>query len=292
MRLSEIRRVGEFAVVLSTLPLASLVQSQSVQQIAKDAFPAVVLLVMEDQNGQPMSLGSGFFVADDVVATNLHVIQGTAKGYAKPVGQEAKYDIEGIVAIDPQRDLVLLRITGTKSPCLRLGDSRDIAIGDEVYVVGNPMGLEGTFSRGIVSGVRQIELDTLFQITAPISPGSSGGPVLNKNGEVIGVAVATFRGGQNLNFALPVHYLVAILESLEPVKPLSVWQPHEGHQSVFDAFGGPSIEGVIGERFIWDFHFPEDAGFSFTLRNKLRQPAAYIKCLVVIYDRSGAPLDF
>ena len=68
---------------------------------------------------------------------------------------------------------------------------------------GNPQGLEGTFSQGIVSSIRVLGADKILQITAPISPGSSGGPVLNEKGQVIGVSVATFRGGQNLNFAIP-----------------------------------------------------------------------------------------
>src|SRR5262249_3421737 len=81
-------------------------------------------------------------------------------------------------------------------------------IGDEVYVVGNPEGLEGTFSQGIISSLRG---NDYIQITAPISHGSSGGPVLNKNGEVIGVAVGLIEEGQNLNFAIPVSKLTQLL---------------------------------------------------------------------------------
>jgi len=97
-----------------------------------------------------------------------------------------------------------------------------VAVGDEVFVVGNPYGLEGTLSQGIMSGLRSVGPDSLLQITAPISPGSSGGQVLNSQGEVIGVAVATLTDGQNLNFAIPVSYLKAFLTEVKSLRPLSI----------------------------------------------------------------------
>ncbi len=151
------------------------------------------MLVMHDDNGQPLSLGSGFFVKENVVATNLHVVEVAAGGYAKIVGAKPKYDIVGYVAIDKRSDLVLLKIKDVKAPTLSLGDGNKVAIGDELFVVGNPKGLEGTFSKGIVSAIRTVGQNSILQITAPISPGSSGGPVLDEQGKVIGVAVATSR---------------------------------------------------------------------------------------------------
>ena len=186
---------------------ARAVHAQTAQQIAKRAFGSTVLLVLEDASGQPRSLGSGFFVLDDEIATNLHVVEGAATGYAKLVGQKTKYDLEGITAVDAERDLVVLKISAPGAHALSLGDSDSVQVGDSVYAVGNPQGLEGTFSQGIVSSIREVGEDTLLQITAAISPGSSGGPVLNGKGEVIGVSVATFKGGQNLNFAIPSEYL-------------------------------------------------------------------------------------
>jgi S1-C subfamily serine protease len=83
--------------------------AQTPQQIAQKAFRSTVLLVMEDTNGQPLSLGSGFFVKDDQIATNLHVVEGAARGYAKLIGKETKFNIEGYTAIDEKRDLIILR---------------------------------------------------------------------------------------------------------------------------------------------------------------------------------------
>lgn len=195
--------------------------AQNPQQIAKKALVSTVLLVMEDANGQPLSLGSGFFVRNGQVATNLHVVKGAARGYAKLVSQKTKYDIEGITAVDAERDLVILKISVPGAQVISLGDSDTVQIGSPIYAVGNPRGLEGTFSQGIISSIRKVGTDKLLQLTAPISPGSSGGPVLNDKGQVIGVSVATFRGGQNLNFAIPSNYLKKLMEQIGPAKPLS-----------------------------------------------------------------------
>lgn len=223
------RAILTLAVVSSfLLPTA---HAQIGRQIAQNSFPSVVLLVMQDANRHTTSFGSGFFVRDGIVATNLHVVEGAAGGYVKLVGQSRKYDILGIVSADRAQDLVLLAVPGTAAPSLPLGDSRQVAVGDEIFVVGNPQGLEGTFSQGIVSGVRQISSQTLMQITAPMSPGSSGGPVLNMQGKVIGVAMATFKGGQNLNFAVPTSYLSTLLSNMKPVRPLAAEARPKQHQA-------------------------------------------------------------
>src|SRR5437867_9565594 len=83
-------------------------QAQTAQETAKKAFRSTVLLVMEDANGQPRSLGSGFFVREGEIASNLHVVEGSASGYAKVLDQKTKYEIEGVSAVDAERDLVLL----------------------------------------------------------------------------------------------------------------------------------------------------------------------------------------
>ena len=151
-------------VTICILPFTAniAIAQRTRQQIAQSIFPSVVLLVMEDENGQPVSLGSGFFVRVGVIATNQHVIEEAASGYAKVVGQDTKHDIGGVVGLDVMRDLVLLSVGDIKAPSLSLGDSDKVFVGDEVYVVGNPYGLEGTFSQGIISGVRKIGQDSLL----------------------------------------------------------------------------------------------------------------------------------
>ena len=275
-----------FAGVLRPVPTSG----QTAGQIAQESFPSVVLLVMEDANGQPISLGSGFFVRENVVASNRHVVEGASRGYAKLVGQKAKYNIAGVAGIDASHDLVLLTVLDAKAPSLTLSDSKQAAIGDNLYVVGNPQGLEGTFSQGIVSGIREIGTDTLLQITAPISPGSSGGPVLNSKGKVVGVAVATFKGGQNLNFAIPANYLAALLVQSKTSRttPLSKETTAKQDKSILNDLGGHSTEGVIGAQFAWS----GGGSYTFSLRNQLDEAVKNVYCLVVFYDKESQPLDF
>ncbi len=268
----------------------NVVQAQTAQEVAKRAFDSTVLLVMEDSNGQPVSLGSGFFIREGEVASNLHVVQGATRGYAKIIGQKSKYDIEGMVAVDSERDLVILKISGARAPALTLGNSESVQVGETVYAVGNPQGLEGTFSQGIVSSIREVDSNKLLQITAPISPGSSGGPVLSGNGEVVGVSVATFRSGQNLNFAIPSSYLKILIEKTGSVKPLSQIKEVTSQRSILADLGERNSEGVIGSYFAWnDNQFM--GYYTFSIRNNLRDAIQDVVCLVIFYARDGLPLE-
>ena len=205
----------------------STVPAQTVPQIAEKALAATVYLEMQDSNGLPLGFGSGFFVRDNLIATNYHVIEGAARGTAKLVGQFSTYTIEGVTATDKTNDLALLKVTVSGINPLSLGNSSDVKIGETVYVAGNPKGLEGTFSDGIISSRRDPYTKERLQMTAPISPGSSGGPVLNSKGEVIGISFMTLVGGQNLNFAIPSRYLTELLPESKPAKPLA-----EGNRSI------------------------------------------------------------
>ena len=214
-------------VIVLVFCTISRVPAQTAPQIAEKALAATVYLEMQDSNGLPLGFGSGFFVRDNLIATNYHVIEGAARGRAKLVGRFSTYTIEGVTATDQMNDLALLKVTVYGINPLPLGNSSDVKIGETVYVAGNPKGLEGTFSNGIISSRRDPYTKERLQMTAPISPGSSGGPVLNSKGEVIGVSFMTLVGGQNLNFAIPSRYLTELLTESTPAKPLA-----EGNRSI------------------------------------------------------------
>ena len=190
------------------------------QEIAKITLGSTVHLGVVDANGKTWT-GSGFVIHDDQIATNHHVIDNMSIGGARSVGKEDLYPIEEALAVEKNRDLAIIKVVGIDMPALSLGDSDTVQIGDKVYVAGNPHGLEGSFSDGIISAIRGGPADKFFQMTAPISQGSSGGPVVNTRGEVIGVSFATHLEGQNLNFAIPVNYLKALMPSppRPPVEP-------------------------------------------------------------------------
>ena len=288
------KRIKHFAsLVFSVFFLFCLVTgttAQTPQQIAQKAFRSTVLLVMEDTNGQPLSLGSGFFVGDGQIATNLHVVEGATRGYAKLVGKETKFNIEGYTAIDEKHDLIILKVAAYGAKIVSLGNSDLVQVGETIYAVGNPRGLEGTFSQGIISSIRPVGIDKLIQMTAPLSPGSSGGPVLNHKGEVIGVSVLTIRNGQNLNFAIPSHYLKTLLTKVGYVKPLSQAKSAKGKRSLLAEFGSQSTEGVTGGKLTWQRAY-NGWTLSFSMHNRLRENVRNVHYYVIFYDELGDPID-
>ena len=197
--------------------------AQSVPQLAQKALAATVFLTMQNENGDTLKYGSGFFVRENLIATNFHVIDGATQGGARLVNKTTTYSIEGVTAIDEENDLALLKVTVPGITPLPLGDSGTVNIGDPIYVVGNPKQLEGTFSDGIISGLREFPTRKVrLQMTAPISRGSSGGPVLDRKGEVVGVSTSIYNSpwAQNLNFAVPSKVLQALLVQSGEAKPL------------------------------------------------------------------------
>ena len=233
--MSNPKKVLASSVVLALLIFGgtSIVLAQTAEQIAENALAATVYIEMKDRNGETLGFGSGFFVRENLIATNFHVIEGAARGTAKLVGKYTTYTIEGITATDKTNDLALLKVTTYGIKSLLLGNSDTVKIGATVYVAGNPFGLEGTFSNGIISSRREKDTQEQLQMTAPISPGSSGGPVLNSRGEVIGVSVGGIVGGQNLNFAIPSNYLNGLLTRTKLVQPLAQNPPLVSAETYF-----------------------------------------------------------
>ncbi|MDE0316547.1 MAG: tetratricopeptide repeat protein, partial [Candidatus Poribacteria bacterium] len=196
-------------------------QNRTAVQLAEKALASIVFLEMAHVNGQPLGFGSGFFVQHDQIATNFHVIAGAYSGTARLVDTPATYDIEGITASDVDNDLAILKVSDSNVQPLLLGDSDAVQFGDTVYISGNSKESEGTFSDGTISGPREIGNQTLLQMTAPISPGGSGGPVLNEKGEVIGLSFVTLEDGQSHDCVIPSNYLKALISKSEAVKPLA-----------------------------------------------------------------------
>lgn len=163
-----------------------------------------------------------------------------------------------------------------------------MAVGDEVYAVGNPRGLEGTFSAGIISGIRTAEDARILQITAPVSPGSSGGPVLTIKGTVIGVAVAFLKGGQNLNFAIPVSDVKNLLADLKPVAVLSPAKK-ERTESLAERLGERSNTGVVPVSVEIP---PYSNKVEFSLQNNLQSGVKNVRYRIIYYDMSHDPIDY
>lgn len=218
-------------VLLVCFTSTALLQAQGQQpaveklpEIIKRVQPSTVVVLTYDETGKPISQGSGFFVSrTGNIISNRHVLEGASRAEIK-TAQGKVYPITHIIAEDKQGDLVLAGVnipTGSAEP-LKLSKSIPL-VGQRIVVIGNPLGFEGTVSDGIVSAVRDIPaFGKIIQLSAPISHGSSGSPVIDMKGQVIGIATFLMAEGQNLNFAIPSQRA----DKLKPGKPraLAEWQ--------------------------------------------------------------------
>ncbi|MBI3860804.1 MAG: trypsin-like peptidase domain-containing protein [Planctomycetia bacterium] len=189
------------------------------EQIYRKAASSVVLIVVRNADGNPVSQGTGFRIDDEIVRkmdpnaakhdsrvcyilTNHHVVYGGANWEAHGEGGIVG-DIFGTASFDKSLDLALVyvRMRTPQMPSTLTISQAPPAIGSNVYAIGNPLGLQNSFSKGIISGVRGDKIQT----DAPVSPGSSGGPLLSQTGLVVGVVTSQIQGtSQNLNFAMSV----------------------------------------------------------------------------------------
>lgn len=258
----------------------------TVSQISKQYSSSVVTIVALDENDQPLSLGSGFFInASGDIATNHHVLEGSSKAILKTIGGENGEILE-IIKDDSELDLIVAKTSLTTTSPIPLGDSDTITVGEDIIAIGNPAGLEGTVSKGIISGVRNVEGMKFIQITAPISPGSSGGPVFNMAGKVIGVATAYIDVGQNLNFAMPVNYL----KTLKTVNHKLASLPKMSKKSQTAAVDQNLVTAFNVERSTT--YQGGSANISFSVRNTSRTDIRNIKILILWKSSSGEMLHF
>lgn len=190
-------------------------------KLIKQVKPSVVALITYDTSGLRSQQGSGFLVAPGRIATNCHVIDGASRIEARTSSGKSFW-VNSVLAADYYHDLAILGLDSTNP----LGNS-PLSItrilpeeGEQVFVIGSPLGLEATVTNGLVSAVRDMpRFGKLIQITAPVSPGSSGSPVINSQGKVVGIATSQFPVGQNLNFAVPSERILKL--SLDSPKTLA-----------------------------------------------------------------------
>lgn len=184
--------------------------------------PGVVRVLSRSSDGTINGQGTGFFIATDgVVVTNYHVIKN-ADRVDIVLQNNATFPLKHIKAISKKDDIAVLQVDAVDVPALKLASRKRFPVGTSVFAIGNPKGLVNTFSSGEISGIRDIPPRmSVIQCTTPISPGSSGGPLVAQDGSVIGITTFMFVGGQNLNFAIPAHRIQSILKSCPSPMKLS-----------------------------------------------------------------------
>ena len=214
-------------------------------EIAAHALPAVVVIETDE------ALASGFIIKPDgIIITNYHVI-ANAKEMAVKLQSGEIYRNVYLLSSDPTNDLAFLKIEAVDLPTIPLGNSNNVQVGDAVLLVGAPQGLEQTVSDGLISGSRIDNGVRIIQTSAAASHGSSGGPLLNRSGEAVGVMSFKLVDGENLNFTIPINYVRGKIDTLtvlntkafEPLKSRT-----EKHRGVWVAgHGSAAFEEIYME---------------------------------------------
>ena len=196
--------------------------AQSIAEIAEDVGSSVAMIVTYDVTGSPIAQGSGVFITKTgIILTNAHVVKDAYS--AEVISSLGTFDKVRLLAQDSKRDLALISIPTDKSIPPSFAEDTNFKPGERVIAIGNPLGLERTISDGLISGVRRRSDGVeLIQTTVPISPGSSGGVLLNTLGELIGITTSSFEGGQNINFAISLNTIYAFIAGYQKDDPQRV----------------------------------------------------------------------
>ncbi len=213
---------------IGSIDLRILPKYSSVEDIFKYVSPAVVTIVVYDDIGEEIALGSGFFIGKGKILTNAHVVEGAYSAEVRSL-RKTYQDIT-IIKRDDFVDLAVLSVQSVGEPVISFADDSDLRVGQRVLAIGNPLGLERTLSDGLISAIRDSVGFQTIQISAPISPGSSGGPLFNMQGQVIGVTYAGYDEGQNLNLAIGLKTLKWFVKT--PDHPEQLKKAHTGEHNL------------------------------------------------------------
>lgn len=241
---------------------------------------AVVLLLAYDAQNMPSALGSGFYFEKNKIASNFHVVEGASRVVFRVIGSKEMHEVRRVASVSKALDLAILEVDQPQQP-VKIAPLGKMGVGDKVVAIGNPRGLEGSVSEGIVSAIRGSGDVKILQITAPISPGSSGGPLFSIDGDVVGVTTATLRDSQSLNFAVPASLLLTLRgkgAEWEPVVGKDMPSPVRGSAGI--DLVSPVFENIFGN-------------FQFTLSNSNNRPITNLTYLLIFkLARGGNVVHF
>ncbi len=214
----ELRPPDEAPAALAlAAPAPAALVAKSAEQLFTELAPSTVRITAHDVSGRAVGLGSGVVTGIGTVVTNCHVATAGGSLSVKVGAEQFSASVE---VADEEYDLCRLSVTGLTAPAVTIGTAGSLRTGQKVYAIGSPQGLELTISDGIVSGMRNLPQGRVIQTTAPISPGSSGGPLFDVYGRLVGIMTFQHRSGQNLNFAVPADW-IADIRSRSATNPLT-----------------------------------------------------------------------
>jgi hypothetical protein len=244
----------------------------SPKDIAKHT-EAIYLIKTFDENGDPIGSGTGFNIeSSGMIVTNYHVIQGAATIKCS-ANSTTTYDVDYILNYNIMRDIAILKLKGTSNlPVLSLGDSDKLELAEEVVAIGNPLELQNSVSTGIVSGLRVMFGISYIQTSAAISPGNSGGPLINSYGEVIGITAMSMTDSQNINFAVPINSVKKLFPTAAMIPLIAVSseesaflesEPNNTMEKANDYPPNSTMEGILKDEKDFDY-------FKFSLNKKTK----------------------
>ena len=244
-RLEDIKSIdGKAPSTFKDTPASTYIKAP--KDIFQSISPAVVYITTQTVAGEDY-LGSGFIVdSRGVIVTNYHVIQS-----AKEINVKLKdgkiYPVTDIIYYDTRRDVCILKINAQNLPSISLGDANALQIGETIYSIGNPLGLEYSFSDGLLSGIRDFQDLKWLQFTAPVSPGNSGGPLINPQGQAVGIVTSQLARGQNINFALAIN----------EIKPYITATPKMTFKEFVDAVSQADYYIMQGNKYLFQHSFDQ-----------------------------------
>lgn len=261
------------------------------QQVFAKVSPALVTVLIFDAQGQSEGQGSGVIIGAGQVVSNCHVVRGAhqIKVMAGTQAYPARWELQ-----DPQRDLCLLRVDGLTASYPPIRKGADIPVGEPVYAIGNPLGFGLTVSEGLVARVQAIQGESMIVFSAPISPGSSGGGLFDRQGRLLGITTSRSLAGQNLNHALPAEALAALLvRGKAPPAPIKVPAPETDWPGTAKTLADSADwQGVERHARAWRASQPRSAAAASSLAdalsrmNRLTEAEAVLREAVTLDDRN------
>ena len=207
---------------LGLTPTNGFAQDRTTAGLVAELKPSIVVITCIGRDGKQEGLGTGFVVGEDgLIATNFHVI-GEGRPISVQFADGTKRDVVEVRASDRQLDLAVVKIDQKGLKPLVLGDATKAEDGQSVVAIGNPRGLKHSVVEGILSGHREIDGRAMLQLAMPIEQGNSGGPLVDRDGKVLGIITLKSLVTDNLGFAISVNSLKPLLEKPNPV-PMSRW---------------------------------------------------------------------
>lgn len=278
-------------ILLIALLIVKFCYAQDTKEVAGKILSSTVSIITKDKDFQTLALGSGFITDNEEVVTNLHVVEGARYVFVIKNKSVEEISSSGYISLDKENDIVLLKVPGLIGERLEIKQTTFPQIGEQIFVAGNPKGLTGTFSDGLVSGIRELENRKLIQISAPISPGSSGGPVVDKSSSLIGVSVGGISDGQNLNFAIPALYVKKLIENKSSLNQFNFSKSKVTGTPYEDIREGVVVQDITASfEEMWNDGLPRRLQ-SFSIKNNLSFPVKSIKLLFIVYNKQGIPTD-